>query len=100
MMISRPLRLLYVEWDDAASLAEWLTRAEVETFAHGSWLVRQVGIVLEDSDHHLVLAGAWCPEEGWHPERFGDVTRIPRPWIRRRRALGTVTEQGLNRVPL
>lgn len=98
MEIPRPLRLIYLEWEDAASRASWMDTTEIEDYAAGQFLVRQAGYLLEDTDRYLLLAGSWGPEGEWQSERFGDITRIPRTWIRHRRTLAIVTEEGRIRV--
>lgn len=94
MDIRRPLKLLYLEWDDAATRARWMDVDEVEAYAAGQFLTRQTGFLLEETSQHLVIAGSWAPEDEWHVERFGDVTRIPKTWIRQRRVLATVNARG------
>lgn len=78
MTLTRPLRLLYVEWDDASTHAGWLQHRELEDYRHARWLTRQTGYLLEETDRHLMLAGSWCPASAWKDEAFGDITRIPR----------------------
>lgn len=94
MDIPRPLRLLYLEWDDAASRSVWMTADDLREYANSQWLNRQCGFLLEETAAHLLIAGSWAPEDDWHVEKFGDVTRIPKTWIKTRRVLATVSDSG------
>lgn len=91
MTVPRPLKLIYVEWDDASSRAAWMVEDELDGYGRSSHIVRQSGFLLEQTDRHLLLAGAVTVESKWSAELFGDVTRIPRTWIRRQRVLGTLS---------
>ena len=86
--------MVYVEWDDAASRGHWMGEADLADYSRGNFLVRQCGYLLEDTRRHLLLAGSWTPEDDWHEERFGDIVRIPRTWVRVKRVLLTIGEDG------
>ena len=94
MELKRPLRLVYVEWDDAATRSCWMDLDEIERYRQATWLVRQCGFLLEDTDQHVLLAGSWTPDDEWHTEKFGDITRIPKTWIRKQHTLQTITDDG------
>jgi hypothetical protein len=87
--IRRPLKLIYLEWEDASGLNVWMDADEVETYSRGHFLVRQVGFVLKETPRYLLIAGQWIPEDDFHDEKFGDVTRIPKTWVRTRRIIPT-----------
>jgi hypothetical protein len=90
--VARPLRIIYVEWDDAADEAGWMNARELETWRGTRHLVRETGYVLEDTDDHLILSAAWGPETPFSPEAFAKLTRIPKTWIRRRVELGRIVD--------
>lgn len=83
------MRLVYLEWEDAATRPGWIKPEDVDEFANSEFIVRQVGFVLKDTERGLVVAASWTPETPWKGEQFGDVTRIPRTWIRKRIPLGS-----------
>lgn len=94
MTIRWPVRVVYLEWDDAATRAPWMTLEELDEYQRGQWLVRQSGFLLAETDTHLLIAGGWAPEDHWRVDQFGPTTRIPKAWIRHRRVLATIGRSG------
>jgi hypothetical protein len=94
MRIRRPLRVVYLEWEDASSRSGWMNIDDVEEYLRGQHLVRHVGYLLSDTGRTVLIAGSWTPEDEWTTEQFGNITRIPKTWIRQRVVLGTATASG------
>lgn len=94
MELKRPLRLVYVEWEDASTRCPWMELEEIDAYRQGQFLVRQCGFLLEDTGRYLLLADTWTPGDDWHTEKFGNVTRIPKPWIHKHHLLQTITDDG------
>lgn len=95
MPFPNPLKLIYVEWDDADSISRWMHTEEVETYIRTYTPIRQSGFVLHESDQLLVLAGSICPADEFKDQTYGNVIRIPKPWIHKRMTLLTVSETGI-----
>jgi hypothetical protein len=89
--------LVYLEWDDAGTHAGWLTPAEAHEYGDTPHMIQQVGFIVRETRRYLLIAGSRLPENAWHVEKVGDVTRIPKTWIRVRRVLGWADEKGVMR---
>lgn len=71
-----------IEWYDAESDASWSSPQEAEDWAKKDFVAFEVGFVFfEDKDHIAVTSQ--IGSDG----TIGNRTRIPKPWIKRRRKL-------------
>lgn len=87
--------LIYIEWHDAGTHAGWLTPREAAEYGESPHLIQQAGFIVSETPRYLLLAASRLPESAWHKEKVGDVTRIPKTWIRVRRVLGWADEKGV-----
>ena len=94
MTLRYPLRLIYVEWDDAESVTRWMDLEDLDAFIGKVNPIRQAGFLLHEDDHVLILAGQISPEDDYKDEKVGDVMRIPKTWIRVRLTLGRLAKNG------
>ena len=78
--------LIYIEWCDAATVnSDWQSIKAVIDYAKEdeSWLVHEVGFVLEETDEYLLLSSQITDGNN-----AGNCIKIPTTWIRRRVELG------------
>lgn len=81
-------KLVYIEWADSISSAQWYTYDDAIFWAKGpAWIVKNVGWVLEENDKYILLAGSWTPQRGESVDQFGNIQKIPKTWIRKRKIL-------------
>ncbi len=81
-------KLVYIEWADAVSDSSWHTYKSATKWAKGpDWLVRHVGWILEENDKYILLAGSWTPQKGTSVDQFGNLHKVPKTWIRKRKIL-------------
>lgn len=79
-MMTHPL--IYIEWCDATAInSDWESIQTVIDYAKEdeSWLVREVGFVLEETDEYLLLASQITIGGS-----VGNAVKIPTTWIRKR----------------
>lgn len=82
------MKLVYIEWQDACSNAEWFTKEQLEDWGKTeNWIVREVGWLMEENSKYIILAGAWTPGSEWRDEKFGKVIQIPKTWIKKRKVI-------------
>lgn len=81
-------KLIYIEWADAISNAQWQTREDAHRWAEASdWIIRSAGWLVEETDEYIIIALGWKPEDDFTCEQFVNLHKIPRTWIRKRKAL-------------
>lgn len=74
--------LIYIEWCDATAInSDWEPVQTVIDYAKEdeSWLVREVGFVLEETDEYILLASQITAGGN-----VGNAVKIPTTWIRKR----------------
>ena len=58
------MKLIYLEWEDAASSSSWKFKSDIDKWANSpSNNIHQVGFVLKETKKYLVLCGRWSPPE-------------------------------------
>lgn len=78
--------IVHVLWRDANGWSGWHESSEVERF--GIATVSTVGALVYDDDKVVKLAGSVA----WGNAHFGDLTVIPRGWIKSMKRIGKVEE--------
>ncbi len=82
------MKLVYLEWHDAVSNAAWFTREEADAWGHATdWTIREAGWLVEEAKDHVVIATSWKPEDTWCEEKFCNMHKIPRSWIKKYKVL-------------
>lgn len=81
------MKLVYLEWQDAMSKNSWIHDSEIDNWAKdGDW-VKQVGWVVRENKKYMIIAGQWNPEIFSNGHLFGNLQKIPKTWIRKRKTL-------------
>jgi hypothetical protein len=94
MAIRYPIAVVYLEWEDASSRSPWMDETEIEEFDRSSFMIRQVGFLLKETSRCLLFAAQWAPEDEFTDAKFGNVIRVPKTWVRKRKLLLTVNADG------
>lgn len=82
------MKWIYVEWADALTNAKWFLKDEAEMWAKESdWIIKEVGVVIDETKEYLVIAQGWKPVDQWTDEQFVNLHKIPKGWIRKRKGL-------------
>ncbi len=77
-------KIVYLEWDDAvAAPAGWVDDLD-DWKKTSSYIISEVGFLLEENDEEIFLAGFIKPEDKNTIERQGGVRRIPKGWIQKK----------------
>ena len=75
--------LIYIEWCDATSYGTgtWQELDELKAWAKNedSWLIKEVGFVIEETDEYLLLVSQ-VSDNG----NVGNAMKIPKGWVRKR----------------
>jgi len=82
--------LIYIEWCDATTISgEWEPADHIIKWAEteGSWLVREVGFVLTETDEYLLIVSQ-ITDSG----NVGAGMKIPKTWVRKRVELSNAVE--------
>lgn len=83
-------KLVYIEWEDATSRSGWHLNEEVDDWIKGrGWFVNHVGWVIRETKKYIVLAGSQVEKDGHGDEQWGNLQKIPKTWIRKRKILKT-----------
>ena len=84
----KKLKLVYVEWEDAHSKPFWTLENEAIRYAKTSVCVnKEVGWILYEDKQYLVIAASFSPGDEWSADQYGDLTKIPKTWVRKRKDL-------------
>lgn len=83
-------KILYIEWEDAVANNSdvWRTSDEVIEWAKSTnFIIKQIGFLIRETKKEIVLAGH-CHDGGdeWEPQ-FGQLQKIPKTWIRKRKVI-------------
>lgn len=88
----RKIDIVFIQWEDAAKSDQpWLTAEEIPGFLAEHFWVRSVGFLLENNKTHVVLATDVAYQNDFKPEQWSGVLRVPQPWIKEFKKLGSVT---------
>lgn len=83
-MIKNP-KLYYVLWHDAHSSAAWHTEREVSEFLNEErCLVEQVGWLISQDKHEIVLGARRCKWKKAGDPDWGMLQKIPKNWIKKK----------------
>jgi len=81
-------KLVYIEWADATSNSGWFTEEEMKDWVKTSaWVVKQVGWVFEETPKYIALYGSIVDGVRDREVRYGQIQKIPKTWIRKRKVL-------------
>jgi len=78
--------LVYLEWCDAITNNDgWKDMDEVlEWSESANWLIQECGFILKETKEYIVFAHRISPPADGHEAVYGIITKIPKPWIRKR----------------
>jgi len=75
-------QLVMIVWCDAFSAPGWMTPDEAVAHVEATdWEVTEVGWILKETKEYILIAGQW------NGQMFGNFTKIPKTWIRKRAPL-------------
>lgn len=81
-------KLVYLEWADAVGNAQWFHRGEaIQWAATSEWHIREVGWIIHEDDESITFASSWKVADDYTGEQFGQLHKIPKTWIRNRKAI-------------
>ena len=77
-------KVVYLEWDDAVSAPSgWVDDME-DWIKNSKYIIGEVGFLVKETKQAVYLAGFYKPEDTMTIERFGNVRRIPKGWIKKK----------------
>jgi hypothetical protein len=81
--------LTYIQWCDAISNERsWMSLEEaIEWAKTDSWIIDEVGWILEETDEYIVFASRIADVTNGKPETVGGVFKIPTTWILNRKEI-------------
>ena len=84
------INLIYVEWLDAITMKDgWYAKDQAEEWGRSEdWLIKQVGYLIEETKKYVVLATKFNPQR-FGDDKFSEITKIPKGWIKKRKILTT-----------
>ena len=94
----KKLQLVYIEWCDASSdRGAWLRLADCFEWVDGAdHTVHECGFILREDDKFLVMAMRWIKADEFQTDRFGQILKIPKPWIKKRKIIKEFDCEALN----
>ena len=82
------MKLIYIEWADAHTQAGWTHKDNAEDWAENSdWFISEVGYLVKETPKYICLAAFIRPESKDFDLQYGDLHKIPKTWIRKRKTL-------------
>jgi len=82
------MKLIYLEWADAISNNNWFPGDSARIWADKQeWIIRETGWVIKETKEYICLASTWKPEDEYTDEKFMNLHKIPKTWIRKRKTL-------------
>ena len=76
-------KLVYIIWADAISATDvWHSKSATLTWGESqNWLVHQVGQIIKKTTDYILLASRYTEDGKDFEEQFGNIFKIPHPWI-------------------
>ena len=81
---NKKYKIVYLEWDDAVSAPAGWVDDFYEWKKTSSFIIKETGFLLEENKKEIFLAGFIKDEDESTIERFGNVRRIPKGWIKKK----------------
>ena len=75
--------LISVEWADAQSDCEWGSLEKVKKWVEKDCIILEIGWLVFENKEYIVITNQIGQEDG----EFGNRTKIPKAWVRKRRRL-------------
>ena len=78
-------KCVFIVWVDAMSITSnvsWMTEEEaIKKAEDGNWEVSQVGWIIKKTTDYILLASRYTEDGKDFEEQFGNIFKIPHPWI-------------------
>lgn len=82
------MKLEYIEWCDAVTNAGWHSKEEAADWGDNSdWVICEAGWIVKETKEYICFASGWKPADPFTEEQFVNLHKVPKTWIRRRKAL-------------
>lgn len=85
------MKLVYLEWEDASSdgTHSWMFESQLNHWLDNSdFIVATVGWIYREDDRTITLAATRkMPDKQNSETAYGEITRIPKGWIRKRKVI-------------
>lgn len=81
------MKLVYIEWEDARSSDGWHDKDEIDEHIDKSTMVQQTGWVWKETSKYIALVNR-ISQHHWNnddSEAYGNIIKIPKTWIRKRK---------------
>lgn len=84
--MTKEMKLVYLEWEDAVATAEWMFHDELEQWTKDTKMtVQEVGWIIKETKEYIVMVGRLADYDGdGFTDKFGAIQKIPKTWIRNR----------------
>lgn len=77
-------KLIYLEWQDAYSGKDWLTKGEIEGLIESEMIIRQSGFLYYEDKKRIILISKISDCDENIETEYGGATVIPKTWIKKR----------------
>lgn len=94
-MSKKLIPIIYIQWMDAHHNSGWFDDDGLSKWARDDWYCDDVGYLVRETSKFLVFAQRHEPvghAEG--DEQWGGLHKIPKTWLRNRRILGYIRQDG------
>ena len=87
--------IVFLEWIDAHNNTGWFDEEAMGKWAGEDWYCEDVGFLVRETSHMLIFAQRHEPDGHANGEvQWGGLHKIPKTWIRNRRLLGYLKQDG------
>lgn len=87
--------IIYIQWIDAHNNSGWFTDSEVDDWSKGDWYCDDVGYLIRKTKRMFIIAQRHEPNGHANgDEQWGGLHRIPKTWVRSRKILGYLANDG------
>ena len=80
-------KLIYFEWNDAFASAGWHSKDDLKELAESDFYIKEAGWLIEETPKYVIIGQSWTEEDGFKSEKFSNIHKIPKTWIRKRKVL-------------
>lgn len=82
-------KLVYIEWEDAHQKEGWLSEEQLDYWVKNTdFFIKMAGFLLKETDKYLLITPMIGPKDkDDDSDSYGDVHKIPKGWIRKRKTL-------------
>jgi hypothetical protein len=91
----KQIPIIFIQWIDAHGNTGWFSNSEKDEWAKEDWYTDSVGFLIKETDKMIVIAERHEPNNSVNRmEQWGGLHKIPKTWIKNKRILGYLKNDG------